>query len=80
MNCASIIAHEKIHWRQQCEMLIVPFYLWYGAEWLIRRFIIGDLRAYYNLSFEREAYSNEKDINYLFGRKRFAWTGYLGGK
>ena len=24
------INHEKIHWAQQMEMLIIPFYLWYS--------------------------------------------------
>ena len=49
-----IRAHEMVHWRQQMEMLILPFYLWYFIEWIIKLFRYGK-RAYYNLSFEREA-------------------------
>jgi hypothetical protein len=38
------------------EILYIPFYLWYGVEWLIKLFYKGN--AYRNLSFEREAYDN----------------------
>jgi hypothetical protein len=38
------------------EMLYIPFYLWYGVEWLIKLLCKGN--AYRNLSFEREAYDN----------------------
>jgi hypothetical protein len=31
-----LINHEKIHLRQQLELLILPFFLWYGLEFLIR--------------------------------------------
>ena len=43
-----LINHENIHWRQQMEMLIILFYLWYLIEWLVR-LPFGD--AYKNLSF-----------------------------
>ena len=63
---ATILNHEKIHLRQQLELLIFPFFIWYGFEYLIRLFQYRDRRkAYYNISFEREAYKNEKDLNYL---------------
>jgi hypothetical protein len=38
------------------EMLYIPFYLWYGVEWLVKLFCKGN--AYRNISFEREAYDN----------------------
>ena len=61
-----IINHEKIHIRQQLEMLILPFFIWYGIEFLVRIVICKDKnKAYRNISFEREAYENEKDLNYL---------------
>jgi len=31
---ARVKRHEIIHPRQQIEMLILPFYLWYGLEYL----------------------------------------------
>ena len=67
--------HEAIHTAQMKEMLYVFFYLWYLVEWLIRLF--GKGNAYRNLSFEKEAYDNEGDLNYLENRPMFAWWGYL---
>ena len=37
-------------------------------------------RAYLNLSFEREAYQNMNNLNYLSHRCPFAWTQYLRRK
>lgn len=74
----SVIRHESIHWKQQIEMLIIPFYLWYLIEWFIRLFMKGN--AYKNISFEREAYENEFNEKYLKKRKFFAWTKYLTKK
>lgn len=70
-NSASLVNHEKIHWHQQLEMLIIPFYIWYFIEWLIKKFFYKN--AYINISFEREAYLNDKNYNYLKTRKHFAW-------
>ena len=67
--------HEEIHTAQMKEMLYIFFYLWYFIEWIIRLFMKGN--AYRNISFEREAYSNEDDVIYLEDRKRFAWIKYL---
>lgn len=67
--------HERIHLRQQFEMGLVLFYIWYFAEYLVRLIEFGDhSKAYYNISFEREAYRNERDLEYL--RKRRFW-GFL---
>jgi hypothetical protein len=53
--------HERIHLRQQTEMLVLLFYLWYGVEFLIRLIQLGNKReAYRNISFEREAYKKRK--------------------
>jgi hypothetical protein len=66
------VNHEKIHIRQQLEMLVVPFFIWYGIEFLFRWWKFKNRReAYYNISFEREAYQNEKDLDYL--KKRSFW-------
>ena len=69
------IRHETIHTAQMKEMLYIFFYLWYVIEWVIRLFMKGN--AYRNISFEREAYSNEDDVIYLESRKRFAWIKHL---
>ena len=55
-NNAVFINHEKIHLRQQAELLILPFYIWYGIEYFIRLMYYGNRRkAYRNICFEREA-------------------------
>lgn len=73
--------HEKIHSRQIVEMLWIFFYIFYFVEWLFRLFQYGDrLAAYYNISFEREAYSNDKDLTYLANRKWYAFFNYVRKK
>lgn len=72
---AKLLRHEAIHAAQMKEMLYIFFYLWYVVEWIIRLFMKGS--AYRNISFEREAYSNEDDVIYLESRKRFAWIKYI---
>lgn len=71
----SLLRHELIHTRQMWEMLIVGFYVWYVAEWLVRLFLDGD--AYGNIGFEREAYAHMHDARYLEQRHPFAWRHYL---
>lgn len=51
------------------------FYYWYFVEWIIRLFNKGN--AYRNLGFEKEAYSNDDNLNYLATRPRFAWWKYI---
>jgi len=73
--------HERIHTRQMLEMLIVFFYLAYGIEWLIRLIQYRNrISAYYNISFEREAYNCMYDLDYLKKRKMYAFTHYYKRK
>lgn len=72
------INHERIHLRQQLELLIVPFYVWYGLEFLIRLIQYKNRRkAYYTICFEREAYENEKDLDYLKRRSFWKFLSFL---
>ena len=72
------INHEKIHIRQQLELLIVPFYLWYFTEYLFRLLQFRNRKkAYYAISFEREAYANEKDLAYLKSRPFWGFMRYI---
>ena len=64
-----LINHERIHLRQQIEMLIIPFYVWYLIELYTK--------GYLNISFEKEAYANENDLTYLRKRRIFAFRKYL---
>lgn len=69
------INHEAIHSRQIFEMLIVFFYLWYAIEWIIRLIQYRNTKlAYRNISFEREAYANQLDMDYLKSR---GWYNYM---
>ena len=74
----NILNHEKIHFRQQLEMLLFPFYLWYILEFLLKlAYYKNWSKAYYNISFEREAYQNEGDNNYLKKRTYWNFVKYL---
>jgi hypothetical protein len=73
----ALINHEKIHLRQQLELLIILFFIWYGLEFLIRLFQYRNWKiAYKNISFEREAYANEKDLNYMKQRSFLKFLNY----
>lgn len=70
--------HERIHLRQQVEMLIIPFFIWYGVEFLIRYVKYHNWNvAYRKISFEREAYFNEKDLNYLKSRSFWRFLKFI---
>jgi hypothetical protein len=72
------VNHEKIHLRQQLELLVLLFYVWYVMEFLIRWIITKDKNvAYRNISFEKEAYTNEKDLNYLKSRSFGKFLNYF---
>lgn len=75
---AVMVNHERIHIRQQMELLVVFFYLWYGVEFLCRwvQYRSKD-KAYRNISFEREAYQNEKDPGYLKRRSFWSFWNYV---
>lgn len=65
------INHEKIHTAQMKELWYVGFYLLYFFEWLAR-LVVSPTIAYRSISFEREAYDNQYNYDYLKSRKRFA--------
>ena len=66
--------HESIHTEQIKELGYIFFYIWYLIEWLLR---LPFGNAYYNISFEREAYANEKNIKYLQTRKHYSFLKYI---
>lgn len=75
---AVLVNHEKIHLRQQLELLIIPFYIIYMIEFLIRLIQYRKWHlAYRNISFEREAYKNEKDLDYLKSRPLYNTIYYI---
>lgn len=73
-----LINHEKIHLKQQFELLVLPFYLVYITEWLLRSLLCQSFyRGYQTISFEQEAYANEHNLNYTEDRKPFSFIKYL---
>lgn len=73
------INHESIHLRQQMELLVIPFFIWYITEYLFRAIRYWSFKkAYKNISFEKEAFTNDKDDHYLEEtRKPFEFLHYL---
>lgn len=75
---ALLVNHERIHLRQQQELLILLFFVFYVIEFIFRLMQYRSLYlAYKNISFEREAYRNEKDLNYIKSRSFWGFVGYL---
>lgn len=73
-----LINHEKIHLQQQAELLVLVFYLWYILEFLLKWIQLKDRKlAYCNISFEKEAYANELDKDYINSRPRWNFMKYL---
>ena len=74
----NILNHEKIHFRQQLELLIFPFYIWYVLEFILRLANQKNWnKAYRNISFEREAYTHESNNDYLKKRPFWGFIKYL---
>lgn len=72
-----LINHERIHHRQQLELLIVPFYVLYGINYLYNLISYRNhYKAYRHIIFEREAFAMDKDTGYLKHRKLWAFTGF----
>lgn len=63
-----LLNHERIHLRQQLEMLVIPFYIVYLIEFYTK--------GYRNISFEKEAYQNEQNLNYLKTRRLYSFLKY----
>lgn len=72
------VNHEKIHLRQQLEMLVLFFYVWYLLEFAVRWIQYGSKhKAYRAISFEKEAYRNEMNLDYLKKRRLFSFIKYF---
>ena len=76
-----VINHESIHTEQIKELGYIFFYIAYVLEWIVR--IIQNrscVKGYENISFEREAYRNDRNLNYLKTRKRYSFLDYIKTK
>lgn len=76
-----VVNHESIHEAQMRDFSKniylggIVFYVCYLFEWLFRLLLTKDFMtqmAYYNISFEREAFKYECDLSYLQERKPFS--------
>ncbi len=73
-----LVNHEKIHLKQQIELLWIGFFVWYLIEFLYRYYQYKNwYMAYKNISFEQEADRYEMDLEYLKNRKRFSFYSFL---
>jgi hypothetical protein len=69
----NIVNHEEIHTAQMRELLYIGFYIIYFFEWMWKCIKYRDtIEAYWNTSFEREAYNNEQTDGYVKTRKHYA--------
>ncbi len=67
-----------IHIKQQAELLVVFFFLFYLLSWLYSfAKYRNSYEAYINIIFEKEAYKYEDDYDYLNNR---SWYAYLNSK
>ena len=66
--------HEAIHTAQMKELLYIGFYILYVLEWLQKLVVYDTTRdAYRNISFEKEAYAHQNDLDYLKNRKHYTF-------
>lgn len=76
-----ILNHEAIHTAQMKETLYIGFYIIYFI-WYLFNLVRHDnsITAYRAIPFEREAYNNEADMDYLKTRKHFSFLHYVKDK
>lgn len=68
-----MMTHELIHCQQQLECLYLPFIVLYLMEWLINLIRYRNrAQAYHEISFEREAYGHENEVDYPQQRRHYA--------
>ena len=73
-----LINHERIHLRQQKELLWFFFFIWYIIEFLIHLITLRNWnKASHNISFEKDAYKNEDNLYYLEDRKFWAFLKHF---
>ena len=73
-----LVNHEKIHLKQQRELLVVFYFPLYFMEWLFNLCRYRDTKkAYQKISFEKEAYQNEHNLQYLKTRKHWTFIKHL---
>jgi hypothetical protein len=73
-----LLNHERIHLLQALELLVLPFYVWYIIEFFVRYIQYQNFfKAYKHISFEKEAYANQSNSDYLKERKLWSFWKYV---
>lgn len=67
-----VVRHETIHFKQQIETLVVPFYVIYVLNFVFNLLTMNP-DPYRNILFEKEAFANEAEELYITNRKPYAW-------
>ena len=69
--------HETIHFQQFLELFFIGFVVLYFYYWLKNlAFGMGRELSYFAIPFEREAYENDWNEDYLRDRKWYTWWKY----
>ncbi|MBN2892431.1 MAG: hypothetical protein JXL97_11235 [Bacteroidales bacterium] len=69
-----LLNHEKIHLKQQKDFFIIPFYLLYAGSYFTNLVKYKNhKKAYLNIPFEKEAYNNQDNLNYLKKTGKMGW-------
>jgi len=79
---AWLITHERIHFHQQVDLLIIGSFFVTVIEYVYARLLLRlpRERAYIYCSAEQEAYLHHHDEQYLANRKWFAQVRYIRNK
>lgn len=74
-----LVMHERIHMRQQLELLFVGALMLFIIETLYARFVLhlSPYENYLYFSLEQEAYRNHHNPEYLKHRKQFSVFHYI---
>jgi len=73
-----LINHERIHLRQQVELLILPFYILYLLSFLFHLIRTQNIEtAYRSIVFEKEAYACQENPEYLKSRRCWNFRKYI---
>jgi len=80
LRAPKVIRHETIHFHQHQD-LIIPFLMaiLYGIDYIFKLFTnnFDPYIAYHENAFEREAFENQYDTEYIKTRKKFSWFKYF---
>lgn len=78
LTIENVVNHEKIHYAQCLETLVVGFYIMFIFEYLCNYYQTGNLaKSFINIRFEKEAYKYSHNHHYLSNRIPYSWLYYF---